>query len=627
MHGDIPVKNTASQNSSSLGVTFLGGKVEGSNLTTPEKTEPPSPDLHKKEKVFNVSRAFEENTLDQGTIITDKRHAQPSFGDILVAAMHEWWGKNSSLFENSLKKIKAATKVEQPPTIEDPHERKDIIAEAAQFTAQAPRDDHRVIVEKIKTLSHDVERAVSNSYAIKEKSADSAPIIEQPKKTSHEKLVEKTPLSQLKPLDLRKSSIAPDVGKQSHTGEGAPFTRAPHFERVSPHVPESVVIPRMQPKPTGLPSQKSTFGIAPIISPHTTPSFTPPKPAIVPLPQTFKASPETIPPQAKEVPEQQLPELPVWTSSLTPKQEMPPTPTPITVHPQEKQVQQTPQPERVVPLRDLVQPSTQVHHERVAEQKTPTRETRPKPETRLTANTKATIPSPTLNFASIIIIVGVAALLGISTGVYVVSRSMLGGDAPATPEYVPEVLSFFSTPIANVSLPLPQTHAEMLQSIADKIPASKTGITQFSFTTNTKPATASEIMGVLQPQVDATFVRGLDDTLVIGTIHTEQTSPFIILKTKTFEVAFAGMLSWEQMMSADLAPLFGNPGKDTRAQSVGTSTRSSPHFVDAVEDNHSIRILYDENGSEKIIYAVINQNIIIITTSTKALSEIIRNMR
>lgn len=104
-------------------------------------------------------------------------------------------------------------------------------------------------------------------------------------------------------------------------------------------------------------------------------------------------------------------------------------------------------------------------------------------------------------------------------------------------------------------------------------------------------------------------------------------TPFIILKTNDFDVAFAGMISWEQNIIADLAPLFGAPiTKSVVPQGAQQTELTPPRFVDATESNRSIRILYDETGTERVIYAFISKSMFIITQDTETLAKILSRL-
>lgn len=140
-----------------------------------------------------------------------------------------------------------------------------------------------------------------------------------------------------------------------------------------------------------------------------------------------------------------------------------------------------------------------------------------------------------------------------------------------------------------------------------------------------EPASATTILSTLSPRISGPFARTITD---IGFGGTESAQPFIILHVKEFDTAFAGMIEWEKMMSADLVPLFG----EAVSQSYNTQARSAEgllpaSFADTIISNRSSRILFDATGVERITYTFVNQNTILITTTRTALEQLIPFVR
>ncbi len=127
----------------------------------------------------------------------------------------------------------------------------------------------------------------------------------------------------------------------------------------------------------------------------------------------------------------------------------------------------------------------------------------------------------------------------------------------------------------------------------------------------TEILTAEAFLRAFKMGVPNTLLKALDPTFMLGAIVTTQSEPFLIIRTYNFDVLFAGMLAWENTLAHDLAPFFG------------ISTPSDTHFKDAVRNNSSTRILFDEAGNEVLLYSFVNQNTVIITTSGEALSALI----
>jgi hypothetical protein len=93
-------------------------------------------------QLFDVERAFNDEMVQEGTIVTDKRHTRRSIGGMLKSAFTEWW----STTQESLEKATETLEFLQPqetPTVTAPETRTSTILEAAQHARQAPRDDHK----------------------------------------------------------------------------------------------------------------------------------------------------------------------------------------------------------------------------------------------------------------------------------------------------------------------------------------------------------------------------------------------------------------------------------------------------------------------------------------------------
>lgn len=137
---------------------------------------------------------------------------------------------------------------------------------------------------------------------------------------------------------------------------------------------------------------------------------------------------------------------------------------------------------------------------------------------------------------------------------------------------------------------------------------------------DTVPAGAAEIMSVLDTRAPGSFIRAVN---AINFGFYRNTEPFIVLKLTSFDTALGGMLAWEESMSADLSPLFGAPVAGTFDPQARTATQiREPYFVDVVVGNHDARVLLDETQKERLIYAFVNRNTVVITQNRDALSSL-----
>ena len=136
-----------------------------------------------------------------------------------------------------------------------------------------------------------------------------------------------------------------------------------------------------------------------------------------------------------------------------------------------------------------------------------------------------------------------------------------------------------------------------------------------------QPADTQTIFRALNFKAPGSFTRGVTD-ISFGSYN--GTDPFILMKVTNFDTAFGGLLSWEPDMSADLSPLFGPVVTKSYDPYARTATQHrSAFFRDTVVANKSVRVLVNENDTEKLMYAFINPNLILITTNSTAFNAIL----
>lgn len=183
---------------------------------------------------------------------------------------------------------------------------------------------------------------------------------------------------------------------------------------------------------------------------------------------------------------------------------------------------------------------------------------------------------------------------------------------------------------------------------------------------------ASEFFSVFELHAPDPLVRALVPKMMFGFYQFDQARPFIILKTTAYEIAFAGMLSWERDLNADLAPLFGpvlaqklprqlpkekeeivatsstaTTSSSTLTSNISGSSSSStatsttpivpttpetpdvfvPHaFEDAVVKNKDVRILRDAAGKVALMYGFYDKETIIITNDENTFKEVVARL-
>ena len=240
----------------------------------------------------------------------------------------------------------------------------------------------------------------------------------------------------------------------------------------------------------------------------------------------------------------------------------------------------------------------------------------PAPRTSSLVTQPKTISSTSSNAFPLRLFVGVvmiATILGIAVSMYFFAPK---NETKKTP--VVHVPSLVATQ-TQIPVSFTSDHVTLFETIMQTIAQSTNDITQVYVTNGEEVTDTQTLIRTLAPTTPGSFSRTIKEITFGGASH----EPFIVLRATSFDTAFAGMLQWENTMSADLAPLFGSPVIESFDPHARTDTQvRSAFFKDIVVANHSARLLVDELGTERILYVFIDQNTIVITT-TKETFEIL----
>ncbi len=125
----------------------------------------------------------------------------------------------------------------------------------------------------------------------------------------------------------------------------------------------------------------------------------------------------------------------------------------------------------------------------------------------------------------------------------------------------------------------------------------------------------------LDTDIPESLLRSLTNEYMIGVFTGSGKSPFMILKSTSFPITFAGMLEWESEMADDLLPLIQVAHGEEMI--LGTSTRS---FQDSVIVNVDVRVVRDSTGNIILGYAFPNKETVVIATREDALRHILNQL-
>lgn len=225
------------------------------------------------------------------------------------------------------------------------------------------------------------------------------------------------------------------------------------------------------------------------------------------------------------------------------------------------------------------------------------------------------LPSPKLAIGVVVI----AIIAGVGTSLFFFGGS---DDAGTIPQATTDPLF---TAELQTGVTVGATHNETMSTLLSAVNSNPGTLYIYL----TRPGTQAivpptEVMAFLAPQAPGSFTRSITNV----SFGAYNNLPFIVLETNNFDNAFSGMLAWEQTMSADLAPLFGPTVTESYDPQARTADQTrSPFFRDVVASNLSGRLLSNERGEDRLIYAFMDKQTIVIATDRLQLQNILPLIR
>lgn len=173
-----------------------------------------------------------------------------------------------------------------------------------------------------------------------------------------------------------------------------------------------------------------------------------------------------------------------------------------------------------------------------------------------------------------------------------------------------EVSALIDSDLQEISL-VSITQASAFAALVD-IRSSLEKTTQVVFlATDNKPIPPYQLLPLLGFNLEQNFAKTLTQAF-FG--YTSDRQPFVLLEAADLLAAQGGLLVWEETMGTDFNNLFGITGLDLRTA-----------FIDATLSGVDVRVLKTQSGTERLFYGVVD-NMIIIATSSADFTELV-NLR
>jgi hypothetical protein len=504
---------------------------------------------------------YDGEALSSGTVISDTRRKRFKLFPAILSAVTSWFSSTKEAYEASKIPVNTIVKAEK---------RIETIVKAAAQSEQAPKDDFKKVAEHLKTVER---KQIHSTLMFRDKESVPAPTWESAN-DSVETKDEPLPV----PAPLLQPEVTREVPKLVDTPEPEPLP-----------LPE---VTQMLHEPV-LTEREKLVEVVPEVVPVVAvaePIVTIAEDVEVNIPVTAVESEPTV--FAPAEPEEIIETLPE-KKYTEPVAVVEPIPVPAFI----------PEPAREVPYTEVAEmPPVQnaVQSTRYAPPRTD----------------RSSYP-----FYALISVILIASFSGIAFSYYLFAGKGSSVTTLEAPVYeVPKLIQAQD----NTSFVLTDNRNELLQTLLANLNTADTVTQMYPTVTEggtSKPAPVEAVVAVLAPRAPGSFTRSIKEITFGSTGNAE---PFIIIKSTSFDVAFAGMLNWETMMSADLVPLFGETVTETFDPQARTATGTrEAFFKDVIASNKNARVLLDENGDDRIVYTFTDQNTILITTNREALAELI----
>jgi len=139
--------------------------------------------------------------------------------------------------------------------------------------------------------------------------------------------------------------------------------------------------------------------------------------------------------------------------------------------------------------------------------------------------------------------------------------------------------------------------------------------------------TSESFIKLLKLNIPNKLLRIARPEYLLGMHNFDGNQKFLILKTNSYDITFAEMLSWENYLWQDFKEVFELSTRETSlnegVQSVGIEVKQ---FQDMIFSNKDCRVVKDTSGKIVFLYSIINPETVVITTSTNTLKEIINRI-
>lgn len=116
------------------------------------------------------------------------------------------------------------------------------------------------------------------------------------------------------------------------------------------------------------------------------------------------------------------------------------------------------------------------------------------------------------------------------------------------------------------------------------------------------------------------LIRSFDPLFMFGVLSSNPSHSILIVKLKSFENAFPGMLEWEARLVEDMLPLFIDP---TELDGIATNSI----FKDKTIQNYDTRVLRNSYNQTVLLYGFFDNNTLVMTDNENTFRTIMNRLQ
>ncbi len=149
---------------------------------------------------------------------------------------------------------------------------------------------------------------------------------------------------------------------------------------------------------------------------------------------------------------------------------------------------------------------------------------------------------------------------------------------------------------------------------------------------NTTTLDTQGFLSKIAPDVSSAFLRSLNESFAFGILGFDGNQPFLIVRTDSYQSAYAGMLKSEVDFYRNAGEAFftdaAHPPKlPTTTDAYFGTDPGAQLFQDAVVKNHDARVVKNELGDIVLLYSFVDPSTLVITTNAKTYGEILEKLK